>query len=828
MQKIGLGNFRFNPRSIVRWTLYLAAFFLLAGSILFAVVSLSLPDPNKLMNRVVAQSTKIYARDGSTLLYEIHGEAKRTLIELKDVPDYTKNATIAIEDKDFYKNPGFSWRRILSSAFSNLKSGDLTGQGGSTITQQFVKNAILTKEKTYTRKIKEVVLAIELQQRFSKNDILKMYLNEIPYGQNAYGIEAAAQTYFGKHSKELNLAESAYLAALPQAPTFYNPFGPHRDRLDVRKNVVLDEMYRQGYISIQERDTAKNEKVTFNKIKDSILAPHFVMYVQNQLAEKYGEKTLEEGGLKVVTTLDYKFQQIAEKAVKEGVERNLTRNKANDAALVAVDPKTGQILAMVGSPDYFNEKNDGQVNASLSNLQPGSSIKPYIYATAFKQGMSPATMLVDVKTVFGTYGGKEYAPSNYNGANNGVLSMRKALAGSLNVPAVKTLSLVGVQNAIDTMKDMGITSDVSSDRCGLSLVLGGCEISLLDHTSAMGVFANGGIRHEKTPILKVTDARGKVLEEYREDLGQEVIDPQVAYEIVSIMSDNDARTYVFGAKSPLILPDRVVAAKTGTTQSWKDGWTMGYTPSLVAGVWTGNFDGTPMRQGADGVVTAAPIWNQFMREALKGTPPEQFLEPTGIQHIYVDSVSGKLPTEYTPQTKSEVFASFAIPKDFDDVHIPVQINKLNGKRATDKTPSDFIETRVYTVIHSERPTEPNWEIPVQNWARAAGYSYPPSELDDGSVNQPAGNTQVQFISPTNNQEITSVPFNTQVSVSGGPTAQSVEIYLEGAYQGSRSQAPYIFSIDPDKKGWQTLMTIVRFQNGDSIQNSIRINVNTNR
>lgn len=526
----------------------------------------------------------------------------------------------------------------------------------------------------------------------------------------------------------------------------------------------------------------------------------------------------------MVTTLDYKMQQIAEQAVKDGVERNEKRNKANDAALVAIDPKTGQILAMVGSPDYFNQDKDGQVNASLSSLQPGSSIKPYIYATAFKQGMAPATMLVDVRTVFGTYGGKEYAPANYNGQNNGILSMRKALAGSLNVPAVKTLSLVGVQNAIDTMKDMGITSDISPDRCGLSLVLGGCEISLLDHTSAMGVFANGGIRHEKTPILKVMDGKGKILEEYRDDAGQEAIDPQVAYEIANIMTDNDARTYVFGSKSPLILPDRVVAAKTGTTQSWKDGWTMGYTPSLSVGVWTGNFDGTPMRQGADGVVTAAPIWNQFMREALKGTPPEQFLEPSGIQHIYVDSVSGKLPTEYTPQTKSEVFASFAIPKDFDDVHVPVRINRLNGKRATDQTPPDLIETRVYTVIHSERPNDPNWEGPVVAWARAAGYSYPPADMDDGSVSPiSTAGTQVQFVSPSNNQEVRSVPFNTQVSVTG-QTPQSVEMYLEGEYQGSRSQAPYIFSIDPTKSGWQTLMTIVRLPNGDSIQNSIRVNI----
>ncbi|HEV8601184.1 MAG TPA: transglycosylase domain-containing protein, partial [Patescibacteria group bacterium] len=723
-------------------------------------------------------------------------------------------------------NKGIDLKGILRAVISVFKSGSLSGPGGSTITQQFVRNAILTREKTLTRKIKEMVLAIEINQRFTKDEILKLYLNEIPYGQNTYGIEAAAETYFGKHAKDITLAEAAYLAALPQAPTFYSPNGPNKDRLESRKNLVLKEMQKEGYITIQQRDAAQAEEVTFNKIKDSIIAPHFVLYVQGLLAEKYGEKTLEEGGLKVITTLDYHLQQIAEKAVKDGVARDEKRNKSENGALVAIDPKTGQILAMVGSKNYFDETIDGQVNVALRDRQPGSSIKPYIYAAAFKKGMSPATMLVDVPTVFGTYGGKDYMPSNYDGSSHGILSIRKGFAGSLNVPAVKTLALTGVADAIDTAKELGITSNISAERCGLALVLGGCEVKLLDHVSAMGVFANGGVRHDPSPILEISDNHGKVLEKYEDTGGYEAIDPQIAYEVTSVMTDNDARTFIFGPKSPLILPDRIVAAKTGTTQAWKDGWTIGFTPSLVAGVWRGNNDSSPMRQGADGVIVAAPIWNEFMREALKGTPPEQFLEPPGIQHILVDSVSGKLPTEFTPETKTEVFASFALPKDFDDVHVPVRINKLNGKKATDQTPPDLIETRVYTVIHSEMPNNPKWEGPVVAYAQAAGYNYPPTEPDDGSIDPGLLGNQVRFATPVNSQTISSLPFVVEVQT-GGMTPIAVELSLEGEYIGTRTQAPYTFAISSAKDGWQTLIAVVKMTNGEVLQNSIRVNIAAN-
>jgi penicillin-binding protein 1C len=810
-------------RRTVKYGLYLAAFGLISASILFFIVSLSLPSPNKLSARVVPESTKIYARDGTTLLYEIHGETKRTLVTLDQIPDYVKEATIAIEDKDFYTNKGIDVDGIIRAALKNIFTGNPTGEGGSTITQQFVKNAILynPSESTfeaYTRKIREAVLSIQMEQKFTKDEILQLYLNEIPYGRNAYGVEAAAQTYFAKSAKDLTLAESAYLAAVPQAPSFYSA---NMDRWTHRKDLVLEEMAAQGYITETERDSAKKEAVTFSKIKTAIKAPHFVLYVQELLAEEYGQKTLEEGGLRVITSLDWRLQEFAEQAVKDGVAKNEKSYNADNASLAAIDPKTGQILAMVGSRDYFDDSHDGQVNVSLRPRQPGSSFKPYVYAAAFKEGMSPATMIMDVRTVFGTYGDQDYAPANYNGASNGPVSIRKAFAGSLNVPAVKTLFLTGVQDAIDTAKDLGINSDLNADICGLSLVLGGCEITLLDHVSAMGTFANMGIKHDHTPILKIMDSKGEVLEEYK-DSGREALDPQIAYEVVDIMTDNDARTFVFGARSPLILPDRVVGAKTGTTQQWKDGWTLGYTPSLVAGVWTGNNDGELMRSGADGVLTAAPIWNQFMRKATEGTPVETFQEPSGIQHLFVDSLSGKLPTEYTPSTKQEVFAQNSVPKESDNVHVGVRINSANGKLATDETPEDLIQTRVYTILHSERPDLPNWENPVRAWAEAAGYEYPPSERDDGTMDSDFTGTRISFVTPQNSDQV-GRDFNVRIRADGSKP-KSVALYLEGTLVDTVKNDPYRFEIKNATSGWKTLVAIAELKNDEQIQHSIRIQV----
>lgn len=825
---------------------------------LFIWYSRDLPDPNKLLTRSIPQSTKIYSRDGQ-LLYEVHGEFKRTLIPYSEMNANVRNATIAVEDKNFYNEGGINFKGILRSILVDISSGS-KAQGASTITQQFVRNAVLTKDKSYVRKIKEIILSLEINKRFSKDEVLRMYLNEVPYGRNAYGIEAAAQTYFNKHAKDLDLAESAYLAALPQAPSLYNPTGPNRAALDRRKNLILDLMVEQNYISKDERDKAQSEEVVFQKTQNSISAPHFVFYIQDYLTQKYGEKILEEGGLKVTTTLDSRMQGIAEQAVKDGATKNSAAYNGHNAALVAIDPKTGQILAMVGSKDYFGTPEpagckpglnctfEPEVNVATAQRQAGSSMKPYVYVTAFKPEFkqAPATLRLDVPTNFGTFGGKPYIPQNFGGKIFGPVPIRQALAGSLNIPAVKTLALVGIDNAIQTMKDAGITSPLTKDRCGLTLVLGGCEVTLLDHTSGYSTFADMGTHHQATGILKVEDSSGKTLEEFQ-DQSRDVIDPQSVYELVSIMTDNASRQFTFGSSSQnLILPDRVVAAKTGTTQNFHDGWTLGFTPSLVAGVWTGNNDGTLMK--TDAVITAAPIWKSFMSQALKNTSAEDFPVPDGIQHVDVDTLSGKLPGPYTPQTKNEVFASFSVPTEKDDLHMAVDVTETpqapspvmdpNNPGAflnPTANPQPVTTRRVYTFLHSEKPDDPNWENPVIAWAIAHGYNYPPA----GSTPAPADNTPpsttsntptgnppvVSIISPADGSQINSVPFMLQANATPdqGNSITRVDLLIDGAFIQSLSSAPYNFTVSNNPgKGQHTFAVHAVDDKNNSADNSINL------
>lgn len=829
---------KFTWRRFFTWILRLTAIGVVFLALLFLYYTHDLPDPNKLLDRNVPESTKIFARDGS-LLYEIHGEYNRTLVNLDQISPNLRNATVAIEDKDFYNHGGISFTGIARAIVVDIMKGRKE-QGASTITQQFVKNAILTKDKSWDRKIREMILAIAIDSRFSKDDVLKLYLNEIPYGRNAYGAEAAAQTYFGKHAKDITLAESAYLAALPQSTTYYNPYGPRRDALDNRKNLVLNAMRDQGYITAEQAQAAKDEKVTFVELDNGIKAPHFVLWVQDYLANKYGEISLEEGGLEVHTTLDPKLQTIAEEAVKNGVEKSSSKYEANNAALVAIDPKTGQILAMVGSKDYFGKPEptgckpgkdctfEPNVNVALSQRQPGSSFKPFVYVTAFKKefGYAPASMLMDVVTNFGTFNGKNYIPQNYNNQSYGPVSMRQALAGSLNVPAVKTLDLVGVSSATQTAHDLGITSPLQN--CGLSLVLGGCEVRLIDHVAAYSVLANGGEKNPATPILKILDKNGKLMEEFQEK-PQQVIDPEAVYELISIMTDNNARSYVFGPNSPLILPDRPVAAKTGTTNNWHDGWTLGFTPSLAAGVWSGNNDGKLLKKGADGVLVAAPIWNEFMKKALAGTPAEAFKMPDGIKQVLVDSVSGKLPTDASPETKTEIFASYSVPTTYDNVHQKVAIDITTGQPANNLTPPQNISYQTYTVFHSEKPGNENWEQPVVNWALEKGYTYPPSD----AITQQPGETNnqgvtVNILEPSDGQIITSSSFQVSVSAMSQNSISRIDLFIDGVFYQSTNSQPYIFNINKNlSEGSHTIAVKAVDGQGASADTSATINVNIN-
>lgn len=589
-----------------------------------------LPSPEQISTHRAAQSTKIFDRTGTTLLYEVFGEEKRTIIPLPQIPEYIKQATVASEDDRFYENPGFSWRSIIRAFLTDLLHGEFA-QGGSTITQQLAKNAFLSPEKTITRKVKELILAIRLERQYPKEEILGMYLNEIPYGSNTYGIEAAARTYFEKSAKDLTLAESALLVAVAKAPSYYSPYGVHTDELAKRKDGVLDRMAELGMITEKERDAAKKQKINLAERVTSIKAPHFVMAVQDYLIGKYGEDFLRTNGLRVITTLDYPLQQLAEKVVKEGSDRNFQLYKGRNAALVSQDANTGQILAMVGSHDYFDVESEGNFNVATQGLrQPGSSFKPFAYVAAFKKGYAPETVLFDVPTEFDTTGLKSFKPENFDHEFKGPVTLRAALAQSMNIPAVKVLYLAGIENTLSTARDFGITTLTDSNRYGLSLVLGSGEVKPVEMAGAYSVFAQDGKKHTQTMILSIEDSTGNKLEEYRDEVTQ-VIDPQYTRLITDILSDADARSPLYQNSLYLTLfPDHQVAMKTGTTSNYVDAWTIGYTPSLVTVVWVGNNRNEPMQQQGSSILAALPIFSQFMREALKDRPSEAFIKPEPV------------------------------------------------------------------------------------------------------------------------------------------------------------------------------------------------------
>jgi 1A family penicillin-binding protein len=615
------------------------------------------PDPSAISARRVSESTKIYDRTGTVLLYDIHGEEKRTIIPWDQIPETVKKATLAAEDSDFYNHKGIDFLAILRALYKDVTHLSAT-QGGSTITQQLVKLSLLGQEKTLSRKIKEAVLSIQIERKFTKDQIFWMYLNQIPYGSNAYGIEAASQTFFGKPAKELTLAEAALLASLPKAPSYYSPhYGNHFSELIARRNSILERMKNLGMIDQNQYQQAVNEVPKIIPPRENIPAPHFVIMVKEYLIKRYGEDIVENGGLKVITTLDANLQKIAEEVVEKYGTINTEKFKANNAALVAADPKTGQILAMVGSKNYFGKpepegcipgstgnnscKFEGNFNAALALRQPGSAFKPFAYSVAFIKGFTDSTILFDVPTEFNPScdsstrqekdknGQDCYHPQNYDGRFRGPVTMRQALAQSLNVPSVQTLYLAGIDETINLAHKMGITTLNDRSRYGLSLVLGGGEVRLVDMVAAYGVFANDGIRVSQNFIQKITAGNGTVLEEYKKE-EERVIEPQIARLISDILSDNNARGPVFGYNSPLYFPDRQVAAKTGTTQENRDGWLIGYTPSLVTGVWTGNNNNTPMTKQGAGLSAAGPMWNEFMRRALENSPPEKFITPDPI------------------------------------------------------------------------------------------------------------------------------------------------------------------------------------------------------
>lgn len=590
----------------------------------FWLLTRDLPTKD-LTDRDVDLTTKIYDRNGK-LLYNIYADKNRTLLRYDQIPQNLKNATIAIEDKDFYKHKGFDLAGVIRAATAIVFKQEL--QGGSTITQQLVKTAFLSPERNITRKIKELYLAYQVESKFDKNQILEMYLNEVPYGGTAYGIEAAAQTYFGKRAVDLNLAESALLVGLPQSPTTYSPFGNNPLLAKQRQKEVLRRMVDDGYITQDESEKAQSEVLVFAQPNIDIKAPHFVLFIKDQLSQKYGEKLVEQGGLKVTTTLDLDIQEMAQDAVSTEVAK-LKNYKVGNGAAMVTNPQTGEILAMVGSRDYFDIANDGNVNVTTSPRQPGSSIKPINYAGGLINGLTAGTIIVDAPVTF--KGNPPYSPKNYDGKFHGGVTLRKALANSYNIPAVKVLAHNTVPFMLELATKMGITTFRDASNYGLSLTLGGGEVKMIDMTTAFSAFANKGISHTAYGIIKVEDKDGKILEEHQPGEGNKVIPEEVAFIISHILADNQARSDAFGSNSQLYIPGKVVSVKTGTTDDIRDNWTIGYTPSYLTAVWVGNNDNTPLNRFlTSGVTGAAPIWNKIMKSLLKNKQIENLTVPENV------------------------------------------------------------------------------------------------------------------------------------------------------------------------------------------------------
>lgn len=695
-------------------------FLLTVSGILIWVSTLEIPDLSSFEDRRILQTTKIYDRTGEVLLYDVNEDVRRTIVPFEEMSRHIKNATLAIEDERFYSHPGVDVKAIVRSAVVNIQDGDLLGgQGGSTITQQVIKNSVLQREKKLTRKIKEAILAIKLERVLSKDEIFAVYLNESPYGGTIYGVEEASQAFFGKKASDVTLGEAAYLAALPQAPTYLSPYGNNRDALEARKRTVLDRMVSNGMITDEERNEALAEEIEFKTANlTGIKAPHFVMYIREQLVEMFGEEALAEEGYRVITTLDYELQEEAEKIVAKFGESNVERFRATNAGLVAADPQTGELLVMVGSRDYFSEEIDGNFNIALADRQPGSAIKPFAYAAAFDRGYLPNTIVFDVRTQFSpacdpwsnSSESPCYSPNNYNNQFVGPVSLRNALAQSLNIPAVKTLYLAGVPNTLKLAADMGLTTLNDPDRYGLTLVLGGGEVKLLDMTHAYGVFANEGIRVEPRNIIRIEDTRGNIVYESQIE-SRQVLDRNVALMISDVLNDRVARIPLWGNSGLVDFPGRDVASKTGSTNNLRDAWLMGYTTNFVVGTWVGNNDNRPMGGGLSGLIVT-PMWKEFMLFALEKRENERFPQATtnldGLKPIlrgdYIDASLLFNQLESTGELNEDIVLN--IQNITNNIH-----NILHFvERANPRGP--------YPNNPASDPQYSNWEYAVQEWKNA--------------------------------------------------------------------------------------------------------------
>ncbi|OGM23321.1 hypothetical protein A2961_04415 [Candidatus Woesebacteria bacterium RIFCSPLOWO2_01_FULL_39_21] len=794
--------------------------------VIITVFSFTLPPPDQIVRRI-GFSTKILDRNGK-ILYDIFTDQKRTKVNLDQVSDWAKKATISIEDKNFYQHQGFDPTGYARAIFNIIFRGKL--QGGSTLTQQLVKNVLLSPERTILRKIKEFVLTVQVEQRYSKDEILELYLNEMPYGGTAFGIEAAAETYFGKSARDLNLAEAAILAGLPQRPSYYSPYTGESGAYVSRAESVLRRLKEDGHIRVDQEEEAKKSlsEVKINPRSASFKAPHFVQYVQRELEDRFGESVVESGGLKVTTTLDLSLQEAAQQVVAEEIEKVESLNITNGAAIVS-DPQTGEILAMVGSKDFSASDYDGQVNVTLSLRQPGSAIKPVTYVTGLKKGYTASTLIMDVPTTFpGGVNQPDYNPVNYDGKYRGPVQVRYALANSINMPAVKMLAMVGIKNVLETAYDLGIstlepTNDTLS-RVGLSLTLGGGEVKLLELTNAYNAFVNEGRRTDPVTILKVEDGTGKILEENDPKTGRQVMSPEEAYIIADILSDNDARSAIFGTNSLLNIAGRKIAVKTGTTNDKRDNWTLGGNPSVMVGVWVGNNDNSHMKQVASGVSGASPIWRRILLNALEAKQNKTTDAPSSIVTVSVDILSGYRAHDGFP-SRTEIFIKGTEPVD-DQVHVKLKVCKADGKLATpsDIARGDFEEKEFY-IFKEEDPTaapgQPNrWQEGILNWLNTQPDPkyHPPS--DYCGIENPVN---VDFMSPHDLDSNLPGTFKMKVTADSSYKITLVEFEVDGFKVRSFDGLPFEYDLTLEK-GTHELRALARDEKGNVSDRKIKVGV----
>jgi 1A family penicillin-binding protein len=678
-----------------------------------------------------AETTQIYARDGQTLLYELVDPqgGRRTVVELARMPKALRDATIAVEDANFYDNPGVDLRGIIRALLQNYQSQDVVS-GASTITQQLVRNVLLPPEErtriSFERKLREAILALRVSRKYSKDQILGIYLNEVYYGNQAYGVEAAAQAYFGKHVWELNTAEAALIAGLPQSPTVLNPL-VNLPGAKARQRVTLGLMAKLGYLTTAQAQAAYQAPLNFVPQTPGLIAPHFVFYVRQLLEQRYGPDVLYRGGLRVITSLDLHWQAEAQRIVREKIADLRARNASN-SSVVMLSPE-GQVLAMVGSVDYADKSIDGEVNVALAARQPGSALKPIVYAAAMERGWTPATVLWDEPTEFKLADGQVYAPLNYDDSWHGPQRLRMALANSLNIPAVKAIDFVGVENFVEQAHQMGITTLNDTSAYGLAMVLGAGEVRLLDLTNVYNTIRNGGLRRDPTPILKVINSRGEVLENIGAAPGRQALGDhgeQIAYLLTSILSDNLARQYIFGPGNVMELPDgRPAAVKTGTSNDWRDSWAIGYTPDVTVGVWVGNSDGQPMQEVA-GVNGAGTIWRAIMDDFHAGRPIQQFARPPGLTSATICADTGALAGEACPNRLDELFVAGTEPRTSDVFFKTVKVAGNGDCLAAPYSPSDQVREQRFAVYPSQ----------YQAWAAKNGIPQPPTSYCPPPRSQP--------------------------------------------------------------------------------------------